>query len=187
MTSSNCKNLEVRTTAGITSPSPGRLVGYAAIFGAPADLGDFTETVRSGAFADTLAKRSGSILALFDHERRSILGRTGAGTLKLSEDSKGLAFDLALPDTGMGRDLAVLVERGDVSGCSFAFRCDSDVWEMRGKTLHRELVAVTLDEITITPTPAYADTSVALRSRPKQYQCFFVGVDTRRAWLDTCR
>lgn len=187
MTSSNCKDIEVRTTAGITSPSPGRLVGYAAVFGAPANLGDFTETVRPGAFADTLAKRSGNVLALFDHERRSILGRTGAGTLKLHEDGKGLAFDLALPDTSLGRDLAVLVERGDVAGCSFGFTCDSDAWEMRGKTLHRELVAVTLHEITITPSPAYVDTAVAMRSKPKAYQMFFVGGDPRRAWLDTCR
>lgn len=187
MTSSNCKDIEVRSTAGISSPSPGRLIGYAAIFGSPADLGEFTETVRPGAFTNTLAKRSGNVLALFDHERRSILGRTGAGTLKLTEDAKGLAFDLTLPDTTLGRDLAVLVERGDVSGCSFGFTCDSDAWEMRGKTLHRDLVAVTLHEITITPTPAYTDTAVAMRNRPKSYQMFFVGGDTRRAWLDTCR
>lgn len=179
--------MEVRTTAGITSPSPGRLVGYAAVFGAPANLGDFVETVRPGAFADTLAKRSGNVLALFDHERRSILGRTGAGTLKLHEDGKGLAFDLALPDTSLGRDLAVLVERGDVAGCSFGFTCDSDKWEMRGRTLHRELIAVSLFEITVTASPAYTDTAVAMRSRPKQYQFFVVGSDTRRGWLDTCR
>lgn len=187
MTFPNCKDTEVRSTAGITSPSAGRLVGYAAVFDASADLGDFTETVRAGAFTKTLATRSGNVLALYDHERRSILGRTGAGTLKLSEDRKGLAFDLSLPDTTLGRDLAVLVERGDVAGCSFAFVCDADQWEMRGKTLHRDLLAVSLQEITITPTPAYADTAVALRSRPKQYQCFFVGGNTRAAWLDTCR
>lgn len=187
MTSSNCKDLEVRSTSGISSPSPGRLTGYAAIFGSPANLGEFTETVRPGAFTQTLAKRSGNVLALFDHERRSVLGRTGAGTLKLTEDSKGLAFDLALPDTTLGRDLAVLVERGDVAGCSFGFTCDSDAWEMRGTLPHRELVAVTLHEITITPTPAYADTAVAMRSKPKAYQMFFVGGDSRRNWLDTCR
>ncbi len=187
MTSPDCKDIEVRSTAGVTSPSAGRLVGYAAVFGASADLGDFTESVRAGAFTKTLATRNGNVLALYDHERRSVLGRTGAGTLKLSEDSKGLAFDLSLPDTTLGRDLAVLVERGDVAGCSFAFVCDADKWETRGKTLHRDLLAVTLHEITITPSPAYADTAVAMRSRPKAFQMIVVGGNTRRAWLDTCR
>lgn len=181
-------DLEIRSTVGITSPSPGRLEGYAAVFGAPADLGEFTESVRPGAFTRALAERGDSILALYDHERRSVLGRTGAGTLSLREDSRGLAFALELPDTSLGRDLAVLVKRGDVSGCSFAFRCydDGDAWEVRGGTVHRELRSVELHEITITPQPAYADTSVALRSKPKAPIKVF-WLDPRRAFLETCR
>lgn len=186
MTSRAC-NYEVRTTAGITSPSPGKLVGYAAVFGAPADLGEFTETVRPGAFTATLAERNANVLALFDHERRSVLGRTGAGTLKLAEDRKGLHFELALPDTSMGRDLAVLVERGDVAGCSFGFVCNADEWEMRAGNLHRELVAVTLHEITITPTPAYVDTEVAKRAASVEWMIRDPIIATRRAWLETCR
>lgn len=179
--------MEVRSTAGITSPSPGRLVGYAAVFGATTDLGDFTETVRAGAFAASLAKRADNVLALYDHERRSVLGRTGAGTLKLHEDAKGLAFDLALPDTTLGRDLAVLVERGDVAGCSFGFTCVHDKWEMRNKNPHRELVAVTLHEITITPTPAYADTEVAKRSASLTLMLNDPLILRYGKWLDTCR
>lgn len=178
-------DLEIRSTAGLTSPSPGKLAGYAAVFGSPANLGEFVETVKAGAFKRALAEQGASVLALYDHERRSVLGRSGAGTLRLSEDTRGLAFDLDLPDTSLGRDLAVLVGRGDVSGCSFAFRChdDGDAWELRGGVMHRELRSVELHEITITPTPAYADTRVALRSKPIE-QGF---VDLRRLWLGTVR
>jgi HK97 family phage prohead protease len=180
--------LEIRTAAGISSPSPGKLAGYAATFDSPADLGEFVETVRPGAFTRALAERKDGILGLYDHERRSVLGRTGAGTLRLREDARGLAFELDLPDTGLGRDVAVLVGRGDVSGCSFAFRTypDGDAWEMRGGKVYRELRSVELHEITITPQPAYADTSVALRNKPKPPIRMFM-LEPRRAWLDTCR
>lgn len=184
-------DLEIRSTAGITSPSPGKLEGYAAVFDSPTNLGEFTETVRPGAFTRALAERGGSILALYDHERRSVLGRTGSGTLQLREDSRGLAFTLALPDTTLGRDLAVLVQRGDVSGCSFAFRCydNGDAWEMRNGTMHRDLRSVELSEITITPQPAYADTSVAVRTASLRRFIaapVALNLDTRREWLGLC-
>ena len=73
------------------------------------------------------------------------------------------------------RDLGVLVERGDIAGCSFGFRVpkDGDHWEMRAGQLTRDLVTVDLHEITITGNPAYLDTSVAKRSmdlwRKKEY------------------
>lgn len=159
------------------------------MFGAPANLGEFTETVRPGAFTRALAERGDSILALYDHERRSVLGRTGAGTLNLREDARGLAFSLDLPDTSLGRDLAVMVKRGDVNGCSFAFRVhdDGDAWDMRDGVMHRELRSVDLSEITITPQPAYADTSVAVRSMPFGMLRDPIIVDMRRAWMETCR
>lgn len=167
----------------MSSPSPGVLTGYAAVFDRPADLGEFTETVKPGAFTRSLESPDG-IFALYDHERRSVLGRCGSKTLRLTQDAKGLQFEVDLPDTTIGRDLAALVERGDVSGCSFAFLTpkDGDKWEMRSGKMHRELVAVDLKEITITPTPAYADTTVAKRSMPGVQ---VATLDTRKAWLET--
>ena len=159
-----CDRIEVRTAASFGSSSPGHLTGYAAVFDKPADLGEFTECVKPGAFRRTLA--DADVLALYDHERRSILGRNKAGTLKLAEDAKGLAFELDLPDTTLGRDLAVLVERGDVGGCSFGFRCTSggDRWSTRNGRMHRELIEVDLFEITLTAWPAYRETEVVKRS-----------------------
>ena len=174
--------LEVRAAEGVSIASPGKLGGYAAVFDSEADLGDFIEVVRPGAFTRSL-KASGAILALYDHERRSVLGRVSAGTLRLREDSAGLAFELDLPDTGIGRDLAVLVERGDISGCSFGFvtPAGGDAWSTRGDKPMRELRSVDLHEITITPTPAYPDTTVAKRSLRELSD----GLQLHRLWMAT--
>lgn len=140
------------------------------MFDSPTDLGPFFEVVRPGAFTRSL--KDGDILALYDHERRSVLGRLSAGTLRLREDARGLAFELDLPDTTVGRDLAVLVQRGDVAGCSFGFMVPEggDTWVTRADKPMRELRSVNLREITITSMPAYADTTVAMRCMPSFWE-----------------
>lgn len=157
--------LEVRAAVELRATSAGKLEGYAAVFNSSSqDLGGFTESVRPGAFKRSLASPAG-ILALYDHDTRSILGRCGAGTLRLAEDSRGLHFEVDLPKTSIGSDLAVLVQRGDVAGASFAFTTPKggDYWSLRDGDPHRELVDVNLQEITVTANPAYLDTEVAKR------------------------
>lgn len=173
--------LEIRSN-GTLSATGKTLTGYAAVFNSEAVLGDFSEVIRQGAFAKSLATGS-NIRALYQHQGDALLGTTRGGTLQLREDAKGLAFELALPDTSHGKDLAILVGRGDVAGCSFGFKLRSggDRWEQRGKTLVRELIDVDLVEITLTSDPAYQDTTVAMRSRSA-----VVVSDTRRLWLETC-
>jgi uncharacterized protein len=174
--------LELRGHGTLKATGNKTLTGYAAVFNSEAVLGDFSEVIRQGAFAKSLATGS-NIRALYHHDGTALLGTTRGGTLKLKEDAHGLAFELALPDTSHGRDLAILVDRGDVAGCSFGFkvRDGGDRWEQRGAQLVRELLDVDLVEITLTSDPAYQDTTVAMRSRPHQ-QCF---VDLNRAWMET--
>ncbi len=175
--------LEHRAGTSLQLPSPGKLSGHAAVFDSPADLGPFVEVVRPGAFTRSL-QQAGAILALYDHERRSVLGRVSAGTLRLHEDRRGLAFELDLPDTSVGRDLAVLVQRGDVAGCSFGFVVPEggDAWTGRADKPLRELRGVDLHHITITPEPAYADTSVAMRCMPRQWDA---ALQVHRLWFET--
>lgn len=172
--------LEVRSTGELRSNGKA-LHGYAARFNSEADLGEFREVIRNGAFRKSL-EGGANIRALYHHQGDALLGTTRSGTLKLREDGAGLAFELQLPDTTHGRDLAVLVQRGDVAGCSFAFRVrdGGDRWEQRAGHLVRELLDVELHEVTLTHDPAYADTSVALRTRPATDP-----PDPRRLWLDT--
>lgn len=155
--------IELRVRGDKKSP---RLAGYAAVFNSPSqDLGGFTEIVMPGAFKRTLAS-AGDPLALVSHMPALVLGRRSAGTLRLEEDPRGLAFEIDVPDTTAARDLLVSVERGDVKGASFAFSIPSggDRWHRRGDAVIRELLDVNLHEITITAQPAYLDTTVARRA-----------------------
>lgn len=170
-----------RRTGRIKAASPGKLTGYAAVFASESrDLGGFTEVIRPGAFTNSLGSGR-NVRALWQHNGDALLGTTSGGTLRLTEDDHGLRFDLELPDTSHGRDLAILVERGDVSGCSFGFRVDEDRWEQRADKWLRELIRVDLHEVTLTHDPAYVDTEVALRSLNARRQA----ADLRRLWLLT--
>lgn len=160
------ESLEIRSGGDLRAVSPGKLAGYAAVFHSQSqDLGGFVERIMPGAFQRSLTKPD-NIRALLEHDPQRLLGRVGSRTLSLQEDKKGLYFELSLPDTSYARDLGVLVERGDISGCSFGFRVPDGGanWDMRSGKLMRDLVTVDLQEITITANPAYLDTTVAKRS-----------------------
>lgn len=137
-----------------------RLEGYAATFGSEARIGAFVETIAPGAFRDALA---GDVLALLDHNPGTVLGRTRSGTLRLSEDSRGLAFSLDVPDTQAGRDVLALAERNDLGGMSFGFVVPKggEDWAGERRTLRR----VALKEVSVVSAwPAYPDTELALRA-----------------------
>jgi len=137
-----------------------RIEGYAATFGTEADLGGFREQIAPGAFRAALA---GDVLAMLDHDPGKVLGRTRSGTLRLHEDSKGLAFSLDLPDTQAGRDVLALAERNDLGGMSFGFMVPEggESWDGRTRTLR----TIELREISIVQAwPAYPDTEIALRA-----------------------
>ncbi len=158
------------------------LVGIAAPYGRETRIGEFRERIAPGAFTKTLTE-SRDVLALADHDSAKVLGRRSTGTLELTETAEGLEFRLQLPDTSAGRDIRALAERGDLGGMSFGFRAIHDSWEGDLRTLHE----VELHEISVVQSwPAYTDTSVSLRSKPKAPIKLF-WLDPARAWLETCR
>ena len=139
-----------------------RLEGFAALFDRETRIGHFSETIRSGAFRATLASGR-DVLALVDHDPSRVLARTRSNTLRLAEESRGLAFDLDVPDTQAGRDVLALAQRGDVGGASFAFTVPpgGDAWDGD----RRELRAVELHEISVVLAwPAYEGTTVNARA-----------------------
>lgn len=141
-----------------------RLEGYAALYGVDTRISDFTEVILPGAFSSTLSEGR-DILALVDHDEKQVLARTRSGSLRISEDSRGLAFDLDLPDTSYGRDILALAERGDVGGMSFAFTVPEK--GERWQEDRRELRSITLHEISVVSAwPAYPGTIVQARRRP---------------------
>ncbi|KSV79539.1 peptidase U35 [Sinorhizobium sp. GW3] len=138
------------------------LTGYAAVFNSSTDIGGyFTEQIAPGAFAETI---KGDVRCLFNHQSGNVLGRTKSGTLRLSEDSHGLRFEVDLPDTVLGKDVGTLVARGDISGCSFDFRAMKQSWDDTVDPPRRTLEKVEISEVSIVTFPAYADTTVGVRS-----------------------
>lgn len=153
-------NLEVRGTPMELRVANRRLEGYAALFGIEARVGGFSERIAAGAFGKSL---SGDVLALVDHDPGRLLARTKTGTLRLSEDSRGLAFSLDLPDTSLGRDILTLAERGDLGGMSFGFTVPKGGERWQGE--RRELLTVDLAEVSVVHAwPAYDGTVVQARS-----------------------
>jgi len=142
------------------------IAGYAAVFNSEADIGGmFREVILPGAFSDSL--QSADVRALVDHDSGRVIGRSKAGTLRLTEDERGLAVEIDLPDTTDGRDLGELVSRGDIDGMSFGFRVTHDEWDETVVPNIRTIHAIELHEVSAVTWPAYADTSLAMRSREK--------------------
>jgi HK97 family phage prohead protease len=154
-------NVERRAAMELRAVSGRRLAGYAATWNSEAKIGSFTETITRGAFAASLASGK-DILALVDHQPTALLARTGSGTLRLSEDARGLAFEIDVPQTTLGNDVLALAERGDLGGMSFGFRTVAEAWPARDR---RELRAVDLVEISIVQAfPAYGETEIVARA-----------------------
>jgi hypothetical protein len=145
------RDLEIRAEGdGMT------LRGYAAVFNSPSQPLPFTETIAPGAFRASLDSRN-DIKLLWNHDTGTVLGSTRAGTLKLTEDAKGLMVEAQLPDTQAGRDAATLIKRGDVNAFSFGFRVptNGDEWPSPDQ---RILKRVNVHEVSLVAFPAYEST-----------------------------
>lgn len=128
---------------------------------------DLVERIMPGAFDAAIAERD-DVRALWNHESGQLLGRIGSGTLRLRTDDRGLVYEVDLPDTTDGRNLAALVERGDVPGSSFGFMAGP--MAKRGKVVWtsetvdgrsydvREIHSLELFDISPCTFPAYAGT-----------------------------
>lgn len=158
------EGMEVR--AGSTGGNV--LRGYALKWGQTYSMGWFTEEIAQGALnnADMTDVR-----ALLNHDPNVVLGRTTAGTLRLSADETGLLYEVDLPDTTAARDLAVSVSRGDISQSSWGFmlRVDEnttgDTWTRKEGKDHRVIQSVSrVFDVSAVTFPANPGTDVAKRS-----------------------
>jgi HK97 family phage major capsid protein/HK97 family phage prohead protease len=136
----------------------GRTVhGYAAVYGAEAHLDGIVETIAPGAFAGVL---NSDVRCLLNHDANVVLGRTKSGTLRLSDDPRGLRFEVDLPESRS--DLREAVARGDLDGASFRFVVGDEEWSGNRRTIR---AVKELHDITLATYPAYPATSIELRTR----------------------
>ncbi len=139
-----------------------QLSGYAVAFDQPSQPLPFTEYISPHAFDNVDFSQ---VRLLYAHDFNNILARVDSGTLSLKTDDKGLFFIADIPNTTLGNDVYTNVENGNIKGLSFNAQIDpnnGDTWEQGtdGKVIHTINHFASLAEISLTPIPAYTETSV---------------------------
>lgn len=139
--------------------------GHAAIFNRQADIGPFREQILPKAFMDVLQSDALDVRFLINHDPNLLLARTTSGTMTLKEDSTGLLVRADLAPTSYGKDLQILLRRGDMSQMSFGFSVADDAWEDKGAKPLRTIRKVgELFDVSAVTFPAYPGTDGSLRS-----------------------
>jgi len=156
-------------SASLATPTWAQVLAFvSAIQGANADIGALAWAMAPRSVAklrSTVRVATTDSVMLMESENR-LAGYPVAVSTSLAEDSRGLAFDLDLPDTSIGRDVLALAERSDLGGMSFAFVPIDEHWD----GTKRELRSVDLKEISVVSAwPAYERTEIAARSRPTNF------------------
>lgn len=139
-----------------------QLSGYAVAFDQPSQPLPFTEYISPHAFDNVDFSQ---VRLLYAHDFNNILARVDSGTLSLKTDDKGLFFIADIPNTTLGNDVYTNVENGNIKGLSFNAQIDpnnGDTWEQGagGVVIHTINHFASLAEISLTPIPAYTETSV---------------------------
>ena len=137
--------------------------GYFAVFDTETQLwpGAY-ESIARGAFDNTLKN---DIRALINHEHRFVIGRTGAGTLRLKADNNGLWGIIKLNEKDLdAMNLYERVKRGDVTQCSFGFNIVSEDVDFRADgSIKWTIKEIDLHEVSVVTFPAYEETEVTAR------------------------
>jgi Escherichia/Staphylococcus phage prohead protease len=150
------------------SASSRAIGGYAATFNRTSqNLGGFFEVVEPSAFSKSQAGGFPGVVCRFDHDNAMLLGTTAAGTLRLQIDSNGLDYTVDCPQSR--DDTIELVSRGDIRNSSFSFQTFDQEFTHNGGELLRHLISVKLIDVSPVVTPAYEDSTVALRSLGVQF------------------
>jgi len=140
--------------------------GYAAKFNKPSqNLGGFVEFIDPKAFNRSKGDGWPDVMARYNHDDMWLLGTTQGRTLRLDTDDVGLLYDVDTPQARA--DVYELVGRGDVNKSSFAFRVigdQGDEWGLSEQNFpQRTLLSVQLVDVAPVNTPAYLDTTTAVR------------------------
>lgn len=162
------------------------ITGRPIVYDSRTDLGWFDEVIERGALdgADLtdvrfLVNHDTSRLPLARSRRNN-----GNSTMKMSVDMYGLNLDFVRLDTENNTEARALysaVERGDISGMSFAFSIDDEEWEdleSDHPTRHIRKIG-TVVEVSAVTFPAYESTEINARSK--------AALDNARSALENAR
>ena len=142
------------------------LSGRAILYDTPTSIidgsGSYTEIISRGALdgADL-----SDVRLLYNHDLSKVpLARTPK-TMALRVDAQGLTVEAELPDTATAKEVYAAVQRGDLSGMSFAFTVPEggDSYDAATNTRTIRQIAKVY-ECSVVPYPAYPTTSIEARS-----------------------
>lgn len=147
--------------------NPTDFVGTAIVFGQRSqNLGGFVEVIEREAMdgADT-----SDVLGLFNHDNNIILGRSSAGTLRLTTTESGVSYEIPYDaDDEDHRRVMRKIIKGEVKGSSFAFRVarNGDRWDDDTDGVYVRTVTKFAGIYDVSPVarPAYLQTTAAKRS-----------------------
>ena len=145
------------------------IMGYFAVFNSNYEIDTgMSESIAPGSFSRTLSR---DIRALVNHDTTLVLGRTRAGTLKLTEDSHGLWGDITInPRDVDAMNLYERVKRGDVDQCSIGFSIVGQETRVNHDdgSVHWTITDVELYEVSACTFPAYEETNISARNAQRR-------------------
>ena len=172
--------------------------GYALIFNTLSeDLGGFKEIVDPEALNAT---DMSDVKCLINHDDRYVIGRSQAGTLELTIDSKGLKFKCYLPNTSYARDIYENINIGNVNQCSYHswFPKSNNgedfgfSWYVQNGEYIRKITQLDkLIDVSVVTTPAFKETDVLAVQRDagldkfKEKQKIQIALELESLRLDT--
>ena len=145
--------------------SSGMLLGTAAVFNSWADIGWFEESIKKGAFEESLKKDDQT--ALVNHNSDMPIGSTRNKTLELWEEKDGLKCRIALNlNVSYARDLYENVANGLIDKMSFGFVLLREEWITKEDSDTDKAKSIILKarlfEVSPVSFPAYAETDIGL-------------------------
>jgi hypothetical protein len=128
------------------------------------DLGGFRERILPQSVDRTLRKHH-DVRALVGHDPTQIIGRVSARTLSLTKDARGLVAEIDPPDSSYAADLIRSIQRRDITGASFSFTTHDENFLYEDSTRIREVLDMTVHEVSAVAFPAYPQSTAEVRSQ----------------------
>jgi HK97 family phage prohead protease len=148
--------------------------GYAGVYGQEFDAGQFIETMLPPALRSGISKSKNVPMLWHHNDQFPPFATSGAGTLALSEDRRGLRVKAEIDERHiLGPTLISMMERGEVRGMSVGMVVGSENHKLTNKAgrVHRAIHGMRkLLDVSPTWEPAYEGTSAELRSLTEAFQ-----------------
>lgn len=159
-------NADARIRFADPEKHPRRLTGYALLWNVPSnDRGGYQVRLKPGS-----ARFKTPTLGLYYHSFRDVIATTGNGTLVLTPDQIGVAFQMDVAATTTGNDVIELVRGKFVQGMSFSM-----AEAPTGRTTTENGVQIfdaesyLVDEVSVVVNPSFIGTFVGPETPPSGF------------------